>query len=65
MVKFWNSHISGIGGPIDTEQEGCEFVIHDHDLDQLVAKERCKDLPDSDSGDLRCWQAVDSSSIFR
>ena len=29
-VKFWNSPISVIGGPIDNEQSG---VIHDHDHD--------------------------------
>ena len=32
------------------------------DLDHLVTKVRCKDLPDSDWGDLRCRHAVDSSS---
>ena len=31
-VKFWNSGISGIGGPIDIEQKG---VIHDHDRDLI------------------------------
>ena len=32
------------------------------DLDHLVTKVRCKDLPDSDRGHFRCWCAVDSSS---
>ena len=32
------------------------------DLDHLVIKVRCKDLPDSDRGDFRCRRAVDSSS---
>ena len=32
------------------------------DLDHLVTKVRCKDLPDSDRGDFRCRPAVDSSS---
>ena len=32
------------------------------DLDHLVTKVRCKDLPDSDRGDFRCRHAVDSSS---
>ena len=32
------------------------------DLDHLVTKVRCKDLPDSDRGDFRCRRAVDSSS---
>ena len=32
------------------------------DLDHLVTKVRCKDLPDSDQGDFRCRRAVDSSS---
>ena len=32
------------------------------DLDHLVTKVRCKDLPDSDWGDFRCRRAVDSSS---
>ena len=44
-VKFLNSRISGIGGPIDIEQKG---VIHDHDRDLFVTKMRRKDLPDSD-----------------
>ena len=34
------------------------------DLDHLVTKVRCKDLPDSDQGDFRCRRAVDSSSCF-
>ena len=38
-VRLWNSHISGIGGPIDIEQKG---AINDHDL--LLTKMRCKDL---------------------
>ena len=33
------------------------------DLDHLVTKVRCKDLPDSDRGDFRCRRAVDSSSL--
>ena len=33
------------------------------DLDHLVTKVRCKDLPDSDRGDFRCRRAVDSSSF--
>ena len=32
------------------------------DLDHLVTKVRCKDLPDSDRGDFRCRRAVDLSS---
>ena len=32
------------------------------DLDHLVTKVKCKDLPDSDRGDFRCQRAVDSSS---
>ena len=32
------------------------------DLDDLMTKVRCKDLPDSDRGDFRCRHAVDSSS---
>ena len=31
------------------------------DLDHLVTKVRCKDLPDSDRGDFSCRRAVDSS----
>ena len=34
------------------------------DLDHLVTKVRCKDLPDSDWGDFRCRRAVDSSSYI-
>ena len=34
------------------------------DLDHLVTKVRCKDLPDSDRGDFSCRRAVDSSSCF-
>ena len=34
------------------------------DLDHLVTKVRCKDLPDSDRGDFSCRCAVDSSSFF-
>ena len=33
------------------------------DLDHLVTKVTCKDLPDSDRGDFRCRHAVDSSSF--
>ena len=33
------------------------------DLDHLVTKVRCKDLPDSDRGDFRCRRAIDSSSL--
>ena len=29
-VKFWNSCISGIGGPIDMERKGCHSIIHDY-----------------------------------
>ena len=32
------------------------------DLDHLVIKVRCRDLPDSDRGDFSCRRAVDSSS---
>ena len=35
------------------------------DLDHLVTKVRCKDLPDSGRGDFRCRRAVDSSSWLR
>ena len=34
------------------------------DLDHLVTKVRCKDLPDSDQGDFSCRRAVDSSSFL-
>ena len=34
------------------------------DLDHLVTKVRCKDLPDSDRCDFRCRRAVDSSSFI-
>ena len=34
------------------------------DLDHLMTKVRCKDLPDSDRGDFRCRRAVDSSSFL-
>ena len=34
------------------------------DLDHLVTKVRCNDLPDSDRGDFRCRRAVDSSSSW-
>ena len=44
-VNFWNSHISGIGGPIYIEQKG---AIHAHNRDLLVTKMRCSDLPDGD-----------------
>ena len=33
------------------------------DLDQLLTKVRCNDLPDSDRGDFRCRRAVHSSSF--
>ena len=35
------------------------------DLDHLVTKVRCKDLPDSDRGDFRCRRAVNSSSSIK
>ena len=34
------------------------------DLDHLVTKVRCKDLPDSERGDFRCRRAVDSSNLI-
>ena len=34
------------------------------DLDHLVTKVRCKDLPDSDGGDFKCRRAVDSYSYL-
>ena len=34
------------------------------DLDHLVTKVRCKDLPDSDRGDFSCRRAVNSSSWY-
>ena len=33
------------------------------DLDHLVTKFRCKDLPDNDLGDFSCWRAVNSSNF--
>ena len=60
-VKFWNSPISGIVGPIDNELSG---VIHDHDRDLCVIKMRCKELPNSDQGDFKCRCAVDSSCWY-
>ena len=63
MVKFLNSHISGMGGPIDIKQKGWEMVIHDHDRDILVTTVRCKGLLGSDQGDFRCRCTVDSSSF--
>ena len=35
------------------------------DLDHLVTKVKCKDLPDSDRGDFRCRRAFDSYSYTR
>ena len=63
MIKFSNSCISGIGGPIDIEQKGWESVIHDPGHDLLVTKVRCKDLLDSDQGDFRCQGVVDLSCL--
>ena len=34
------------------------------DLDHLATMVRRKDLPDSDRVDLRCWRAIDSSSLW-
>ena len=34
------------------------------DLDHLVTKVKCKDLPDNERGDFRCRRAVDSSSCL-
>ena len=53
-----------MGGPIDIEHRGWEYVIHDHDRDHLVTKARCKVLPDSERSDFRCRRAVDSSSFL-
>ena len=39
-------------------------VIHDHDRDLFVTKMRCKELPDSNQGDFRCWRAIDSSCWY-
>ena len=39
-------------------------VIHDHDSDLLVIKMSCKDLLDSDWGDLKCQRAGNSSSLI-
>ena len=35
------------------------------DLEHLVTKVKCKDLPDSDRGDFSCRRAVDSSSLSK
>ena len=59
QVRFWNSCIAGMDGPIDIEPKGGKPIIHDHDHDRLVTKVRCNDLPDSDQGDFRCWLAID------
>ena len=50
-----------MGWLIDTERKGCELVIQDHDHNLLVTKVMCKDLADSDRGDIKCRRAVDSS----
>ena len=60
--QILKSRISGMGVPIYIEQKGWVSVIYDHDRDHLVTKVGCKDLPDSDRSDFRCWCAVDSSS---
>ena len=49
-------------GLIDIEQKGWRSVIYDNDHDLLMTEVKCKDLPDSDWGDFRCWCAVESSS---
>ena len=51
-----------MGGPIEIEQKGCDSVIHDHDRDLLVTKERRKYPTDSDGGVFRCRYPVDSFS---
>ena len=48
--------------PIFFKQKGCESDIRDHDRDLLVTMVKCKDLPDSDRGDLRYRRAVDLST---
>ena len=33
LVRVWNSLISGTGGPINMELDGCETIIYDHNHD--------------------------------
>ena len=56
--------MGGGGGLIDTEQKGCEWIIHDHDCDLWVAMVGWVDAPFSDWGDFRRRHAIDISSFF-
>ena len=60
MVKFLNSRVIGMGGPIDIEQKGWRSVIYD-DPDLLMTEVKYH-LLDSDWGDFRCRCVVDLSN---
>ena len=55
----------GVGALIDTEREGCESIIHDHDCNLWVTMVVWVDVPYSDWGVFRRRYAVDISSWCR
>ena len=63
-VKDWNSLIlgMGVGALIDTEEKGCESIIHDHDCDLWVTLVGWVNVQYSHWGDFRHRRAVDKSS---
>ena len=62
-IKFWNSHISEMGGMIDMEWKWCESIIHDHNHYLWVSTVGWVDVLDNDHGDFRCVCAIDISSL--
>ena len=61
-VKVWNRPISGRGGLIDMVWKGCEWSIHDCDIDLYVTMVGWVNIPDSDRGGFRHRCAIDISS---
>ena len=59
LLDFQKINISGIGGPIDMEQRGCELIIHDlyHGL-YIITTLWGMDVQESDVDDFRCQQAM-------
>ena len=58
MVQFWNSCISGIGGPIDIEQKGRSWSFMTMNNKTFGDQGEVKDLLDSDQGHFRCRREI-------
>ena len=62
LIELWASNVTN-GFDLGHDLDIWIFKVI-CDLDHLVTKVRCKDLPDSDRGDFRCRRAINSSSFI-